>query len=63
MLDKIWRALGGRKFLAFVAATILCWFGKITGEIWLMAMGFFVGANVAQKFLLNRGAPNAGKAS
>lgn len=53
--SKLWTSLGGRKFLGFAAACIFLACGVIGEEIWLAAFGFYVGANVAQKVLLQRG--------
>ena len=52
---KLWKALGGRKFLGFVAACVFLACGLINEQIWLAAFGVYVGANVAQKALLQRG--------
>ena len=55
MLEK----LGGRKFIGFVlvlvTATVLCFYAKIDGNIWMItaltALGAYVGSNVlAKKF-------------
>jgi len=55
--SKLWTSLGGRKFLGFAAACVFLVCGLISEEIWLAAFGFYVGANVAQKVLLQRGDP------
>ncbi len=52
-IEKFWRAIGGRKFIGFVLATILCFYGKISGEIWLIAFSIYCSANVVQKAVLN----------
>ena len=54
---KTWQAIGGRKFLAFAIASVFLAYRLISEEIWLAAFGFYVGANVAQKVLLQRGDP------
>lgn len=60
---KLWTTLGGRKFLGFAAACIFLACGLIGEEIWLAAFGFYVGANVAQKVLLQRGDPGVAEDS
>lgn len=55
--DQFWQWVGGRRFLLTVGAglvhTLLLWFGKITGEQFVMlTMGttaVYVGANTYQK--------------
>jgi len=57
-MDKtknMWRILGGRKFLGFLLATLLCYTGKISGEIWIIAFTVYCGANVSQKIFQQRG--------
>ncbi|MDI6872111.1 MAG: hypothetical protein QME79_12360 [Bacillota bacterium] len=54
MIEKLWRALGGRKFLGLVIATWLCYIGRLPGEAWVLALGMYLGANVAQKVLAGR---------
>lgn len=49
---KIWHLLGGRKFVGLVLATVLCFEGKLTGDMWIIAFAVYCGANVAQKTLL-----------
>ncbi|MGE5552813.1 MAG: hypothetical protein ACM3XZ_02680 [Betaproteobacteria bacterium] len=60
MVEQIWRAFGGRKFLAFMAATVLCWFGRISGEAWVAAMGLYLAANVTQKAVAGKGGSAGG---
>lgn len=55
--SRLWRAVGGRKFLGFALASIFLAVGLISDVIWLSAFGIFVGGNVAQKVLLQRGDP------
>ena len=43
--------LKSTKFQAWVTATVLLCIGKITETAWVAVTGFYVGANIAQKFL------------
>ncbi len=54
MIERLWRTLGGRKFIGLVIATWLCYAGRMTGEAWVLALGMYLGANVAQKVLAGR---------
>lgn len=50
-IEKVWRMLGGRKFLGLILATILCYVGRLSGEMWVIAFSVYCGANVSQKVL------------
>ena len=51
---KVWDLLGGRKFLGFAFACLFLTVGRISDAVWVTAFGLYVGANVAQKVLLER---------
>ena len=40
--------LTSRKFLGFVVATALCFFGKLDSNSWVIVFGIFCAANVAE---------------
>lgn len=62
-MEKVWRAIGGRKFLGFVFASVLCWFGKISDVIWFLAFLAYVSLNVLQKAIERGGFGVPGKTS
>jgi hypothetical protein len=43
--------IGWRKFLAFIIACILVYFGKISDQVWLIFGIIFIGGNIAAKFI------------
>lgn len=45
MVREVLYKLGGRKFIAFIIATILFALDKITAQMWLIAFSVYVGAN------------------
>lgn len=45
MIREFLYKLGGRKFIAFVLATILFAIDKIDAKMWLIAFSIYVGAN------------------
>ena len=55
-------AIGGRRWvftlLAFCTASVLLWFGKLTGEQWVslvpMLAGIYVAGNVGQRAVESR---------
>lgn len=51
-MDKIWDAVGGRKFVGFCVACVFLAAGMISETIWAVAFSVYVGSNVAQKALL-----------
>jgi hypothetical protein len=51
MILKIWQTLGGRKFLAFAAATVLLIADKISENVWLWAFGIYCAANIVKAAL------------
>lgn len=52
--NKLWRTIGGRKFVGFVIASIFMVCGLISDVVWLSAFAIYAGANVAQKVLAER---------
>lgn len=46
---KLWKAVGGRKFVAFAVASVFLGLGWITPTIWVTAFSVYVGGNVLQK--------------
>jgi|YelNatPaOPRAMG01_1025707.scaffolds.fasta_scaffold419820_1 hypothetical protein len=48
-IEKFWRTVGGRKFVGFILATVLCVMGKISDQIWLATFMTYCTANVVQK--------------
>jgi len=48
---KLWRLLGGRKFLAFVIACVFFLLGKLSENAWLMVFAVYTSANVVGKLL------------
>lgn len=46
------KAMLSRKFLAFVAATILLVLGNINQQTWLIITGAYIGLNVLQDKLM-----------
>ncbi len=52
-IKNTFEAIGGRKFIAFLISCILLWFGKISGELWVVCFSVFCGANVGQKIGLS----------
>jgi hypothetical protein len=53
--QKLWTAMGGRKFVGFALASVFLACGLISDVVWLSAFGLYVGSNVAQKVLLAKG--------
>jgi uncharacterized membrane protein YdjX (TVP38/TMEM64 family) len=49
--SKWWWDYISRKFLVLVVGTLLLWFGKIAGDIWLYLALAFMGTNIVQKYL------------
>jgi hypothetical protein len=47
VVERMWRVLGGRKFLGLVVATVLCAAGRINGAEWVAAFGLYAVTNVA----------------
>lgn len=47
--ERIWRIIGGRKFVGLILATFLCYIGRLDGSLWVIAFGVYCGANVSQK--------------
>lgn len=45
MIREILYKIGGRKFIAFIIATILFFIDKIDAKMWLIAFSVYVGAN------------------
>jgi hypothetical protein len=45
--------LAGAKGLAFVAATLLLWFGKLDGWEWVAVASIFVATKAAEKLIGN----------
>jgi hypothetical protein len=43
--------IGWRKFVAFLIACILVWFGKISDQVWLLFGIIFIGGNVFSKWI------------
>jgi len=48
-MEKFINKIGSRKFIGFLIGTLLCVFGKISGETWFAVFAVYCGANVAQK--------------
>lgn len=46
MIEKLWKILGGRKFLGFITGTALLIWSKITPDIWLWVFITYCTANV-----------------
>lgn len=53
--EKIFSALGGRKFIAFLTGTGLCIAGLISAEIWFATMTVYCASNVVQKIMYEKG--------
>ncbi|MGE5553286.1 MAG: hypothetical protein ACM3XZ_05105 [Betaproteobacteria bacterium] len=49
MIEKSLRAVGGRKFLVMVTATVLLCFGKLTPEVWERVAMVYMVANALAK--------------
>jgi hypothetical protein len=43
--------IGWRKFIAYIIACVLVWFGKIPAEVWLIFGLIFIGGNVFSKWI------------
>jgi len=54
-LERLLNIFGGRKFLTFVAGTVLLAFGHISQEIWFGVATVYCASNVAQKVLYEKG--------
>jgi hypothetical protein len=52
---KVWRAVGGRKFIAFAVACLFLVLKLISQEIWVTAFTAYVAGNVAQKVFTKGG--------
>ncbi|HEX2954361.1 MAG TPA: hypothetical protein VHR47_10310 [Bacillota bacterium] len=50
-IRKLWEAIGGRKFLGLLVATVLAWAGRLTSEAWVLVFFIFVLGNVFEKML------------
>jgi hypothetical protein len=55
IFEKIFDAVGGRKFLTFIAGTVLLIIDKISPEIWFGVATVYCATNVAQKVLYEKG--------
>lgn len=51
VMERIWRIIGGRKFLVLVFATIGLLIGKITSSDWVIVAGIYTAGNVARSFI------------
>ncbi len=68
MVERVWRAVGGRKFVAFILgitmAFVLCLLGRIDGNAFVATfvagLGVFSAANVTQKATAKRGGSAGG---
>ncbi len=49
LVIRIWRLLGGRKFMAWATSSVFFAYGKVSEETWKWITAFYIGANVAQK--------------
>lgn len=54
VFKSIFSALGGRKFLALVMATVLIIIDKIPAEIWLAVVSVYCASNVLQKIFYEK---------
>jgi len=45
------KRFSSRKFLVFVVATLLLWFGKIDPQVWFWVAVIYIGGNLAKHLL------------
>ena len=49
MFERAWAALDGKKkWIGLILATVMCWFGKISGEVWLASYTAFCAAETVK---------------